>query len=115
MTASTGGTGNSPFTGLSASPLTPLRHDGVNESAFGGLVSRLVSSRVDSITALGSTGCAAYLDSSERRRVGELAVEHAGSVPVLVGISGLRTSQVLAHADAAAEAGAAGVLLAPMS
>ncbi|MFB6575143.1 UNVERIFIED_CONTAM: dihydrodipicolinate synthase family protein [Kocuria sp. CPCC 205295] len=115
MTASTGGTGNSPFTGLSAFPLTPLRDDAVDEYAFASIVSRLAASGVDSITALGSTGCAAYLTSAERERVGRLALEHAGSVPVIVGVSALRTSQLLAHADAAAEAGAAGVLLAPMS
>lgn len=105
----------SPFTGLSAFPLTPLRDDAVDESAFAGIVSRLAASGVDSITALGSTGCAAYLTSAERERVGRLALEHAGSVPVIVGVSALRTSQVLTHVDAAAEAGAVGVLLAPTS
>lgn len=105
----------SPFTGLSAFPLTPLRDDAVDEYAFASIVSRLAASGVDSITALGSTGCAPYLTSAERERVGRLALEHAGSVPVIVGVSALRTSQVLTHVDAAAEAGAVGVLLAPTS
>ena len=103
------------FTGLSAFPLTPLRHDELDEPAFIGLVERLVAAGVDSITALGSTGSYAYLDRDERARVARSAVAHAGDVPVFVGIGATRTSQVLAHAEAAQEAGAAALLLAPVS
>ncbi|MDY0913624.1 dihydrodipicolinate synthase family protein [Rathayibacter festucae] len=103
------------LTGLSAFPLTPLRDDTVDEAAFAVLVERLAAAGVDSIGALGSTGSAAYLDRGERRRVAALAVRHAGAVPVVVGISALRTSQVLALAEDAQEAGAAAVLLAPVS
>lgn len=103
------------FTGLSAFPLTPLRHDELDEPAFLGLVERMVAAGVDSITALGSTGSYAYLDRDERARVARAAVAHAGDVPVFVGIGATRTSQVLAHAEAAQEAGAAGLLLAPVS
>ena len=103
------------LTGLSAFPLTPLRDDAVDEPAFAALVERLAAAGVDSIGALGSTGSAAYLDREERRRVAALAVRHADAVPVVVGISALRTSQVLALAEDAQEAGAAAVLLAPVS
>ncbi|AZZ53517.1 dihydrodipicolinate synthase family protein [Rathayibacter festucae] len=102
------------LTGLSAFPLTPLRDDAVDGPAFAALVERLAAAGVDSIGALGSTGSAAYLDREERRRVAALAVRHAGQVP-LVRISALRTSQVLALAEDAQEAGAAAVLLAPVS
>lgn len=103
------------FTGLSVFPLTPLHDDHVDEWAFTCLVERLAASGVDSNTALGSTGSYAYLTPDERARVAKLAVEHAGSTPVFVGVGGLRTSHVLAHIDAAERAGAAGVLLAPMT
>lgn len=103
------------FTGLSAFPLTPLRNDRVDEPAYAGLVQRLVSAGVDSIGALGSTGSYAYLDRDERRRVAQLSVEHAGSVPVIVGIGALRTSHVQALAEDAQEAGAAAVLLPPVT
>jgi 4-hydroxy-tetrahydrodipicolinate synthase len=103
------------FTGLSAFPLTPLQDDTVDERAFVGLVERLASAGVDSITALGSTGSYAYLTADERSRVARLAVEHAGGTPVFVGVGALRTSQVLANIDSAQEAGAKGVLLAPMT
>lgn len=101
--------------GLSAFPLTPLVDDAVDERAFAGLVERLAGAGVDSITALGSTGSYAYLTAGERARVARLAVEHAGSTPVIVGVGALRTSHVLEHVAGAEEAGAKGVLLAPMT
>ncbi|MFF0902954.1 UNVERIFIED_CONTAM: dihydrodipicolinate synthase family protein [Kocuria sp. CPCC 205316] len=103
------------ITGLSAFPLTPLADDAVDEAAFTGLVRRLATAQVDSITALGSTGSYAYLSTEERSRVAHLAVEHAGGVPVFVGIGALRTSQVLTHLEHAQQAGASAVLLAPMT
>lgn len=103
------------YKGLSAFPLTPLHDDAVDEQAFIGLVERLSTAGVDSITALGSTGSYAYLSDAERARVARLAVEHAGETPVFVGIGALRTSQVLTNVDSAETAGAAGVLLAPIT
>ncbi|CAH0201273.1 4-hydroxy-tetrahydrodipicolinate synthase [Arthrobacter sp. Bi83] len=103
------------FTGLSAFPITPLAHDAVHEASFIRLVERLSEAKVDSITALGSTGSYAYLSSDERSRVAHLAVQHAGGTPVIVGIGALRTSQVLTHAENAERAGASALLLAPMT
>lgn len=103
------------FTGLSAFPLTPLTADVIDDHAFAALVRRLASAKVDSITALGSTGCYPYFSRAERAHVARLAVEHAGSTPVFVGVGALRTSHVLAHAQDAEQAGAAGLLLAPMT
>ena len=103
------------FTGLSAFPLTPLRADRVDEEACARLVTRLVEAGVDSIGALGSTGSAAYLDRDERRRVATVTVEHAQGIPVIVGIGALRTSLVQALAHDAQDAGAAAVVLAPVS
>ena len=103
------------ITGLSAFPLTPLHQDTLDEEAFTHLVDRLAAAKVDSITVLGSTGSYAYLDTIERSRVAKLAVEHAAGTPVFVGIGALRTSHVLTHATYAEKAGAAGLLLAPMT
>ena len=103
------------FTGLSAFPLTPLANDAVEERAFASIVERLARTGVDSITALGSTGSYAYLSLAERARVARLAVQHAGDTPVFVGVGALRTSQVLENVDMAEAAGAAGLLLAPVS
>lgn len=103
------------FTGLSAFPLTPLTETGVDERAFAGLVGRLAAAGVDSIGALGSTGSYAYLDRSERARVASLAVQCAEGVPVVVGVGAIGTRQVLRNVEDAQNAGAAGVLLAPMT
>ncbi len=102
------------FVGLSAFPLTPLSQDQVDESALIGLVNRLRCADVDSIAVLGSTGSYMYLNRAERARVAQLAVEHAGDVPVIVGVGTMRTSQVLEHIDDAVAAGAKGLLLAPV-
>ncbi|WP_229675688.1 dihydrodipicolinate synthase family protein [Hoyosella rhizosphaerae] len=115
MDASVGQLQNSMFTGLSAFPLTPLSNDEVDERAFSALVERLSAAGVDSITALGSTGSYAYLSVEERSRVARLAVKCAGETPVFIGVGALRTSQVLTNVANAEAAGAAGVLLAPMT
>ncbi len=103
------------FVGLSAFPLTPLNEQAVDEAAFTGLMQRLVAARVDSIGVLGSTGSYAYLTRAERARIAALAVQHAEGIPVLVGIGALRTDAVLELAQDAQRAGAAAVLLAPVS
>ena len=103
------------FRGLSAFPLTPMNENGTDETAFVQLVERLVEAGVDSICALGSTGSYAYLTLAERMRIAQLAINHAAGIPVMIGIGALRTRDVLALARHAQEAGAAGVLLAPVS
>ncbi|MCC3289845.1 dihydrodipicolinate synthase family protein [Arthrobacter sp. zg-Y1110] len=103
------------FTGLSAFPLTPVINDTVDLDLFAALVHRAVEAGVDSIGALGSTGSYAYLSREERRRVAAAAVQAAGAVPVIVGIGALRTTDVLRGAEDAQNAGAAGLLLAPVS
>lgn len=103
------------FSGLSAFPLTPLNEAGIDEATFVRLIERLAGAGVDSIGALGSTGSYAYLTRQERLRVAQLAVQHAGEIPVMVGIGALRTRDVLALAEDAQKVGVRGVLLAPMS
>lgn len=108
------------FSGLSAFPLTPFTHsaDGgeeVDERAFAALIERLADAGVDSIAALGSTGSYAYLSVAERARVAEVAVQHAGDTPVIVGVGALRTRDVLANIAHAESAGAAALQLAPLA
>ncbi|EKM3679259.1 MULTISPECIES: dihydrodipicolinate synthase family protein [Vibrio] len=103
------------FVGLSAFPLTPMYDDSVDEKAFIGLIQRLVNAEVDSIGVLGSTGNYAYLTREERKRVAQIAVQHAENIPVMVGISALNLRDVLLNAENAQAAGASAVLLAPMS
>ena len=110
-------TGHSAFTGLSAFPITPVSDSpaGFDEASFAALVTRAAAAGVDSICALGSTGAFAYLSSEERGAVARAAVQAAGTTPVMVGVSALRTRDVLRHVADAQQAGAAAVLLAPMT
>lgn len=103
------------FTGLCAFPITPLNEAGIDVAAFVTLINRLVNARVDSIGVLGSTGSYAYLSRRERQQLISVALEHAGHIPVMVGIGALRTRDVLLLAEDAQMAGAQGVLLPPMS
>ena len=104
------------FAGLSAFPLTPLDETGaIDEPAFERLVARLARAGVDSIGALGSTGSYAYLDRAARARAARLAVGAADGVPVMIGIGAVRTEHVIALAHDAQDAGAAAVMLAPVS
>lgn len=105
------------FTGVVAYPVTPFDSQGaVNCAELKLLVGRLAQSGVDTVTVLGSSGSFAYLDVNERLRVLEAAVEAAGDqLPVAVGISAVATRDVIAGARAAERAGAAGVVLSPVS
>lgn len=103
--------------GLSAFPITPTDEQGRPLAAdLRRLILRLARAEVDAICVLGSTGGYAYLDPDQRRAVLETALEAAGrKVPVLAGVGALRSDVSAALARHAADAGAAGLLLAPMS
>lgn len=103
------------FAGLSAFPLTPMDERGIDEAAFVGLVTRLAEAGVDSIGALGSTGNYAYLSREGRSRVARLAVAAADGIPVMVSVGSTRASHVLELVEDAQAAGAAALLLAPVS
>jgi len=79
------------------------------------LIENLVSVKVDSIGALGSTGSYAYLNREERRLAAQLAVAAAGHVPVIVGIGAVATRDVLLLAEDAQAAGVSALLLPPVS
>ncbi|MCK8784007.1 dihydrodipicolinate synthase family protein [Roseomonas sp. NAR14] len=110
-----------PFHGLSAFPITPADPKGrVDTEALSGLVERLAAAGVDSIGLLGSTGTYAYLARAERRRAIEAAARTLAGpsgrrTPLIVGIGALRTDDAEDLARDAAEAGADGLLLAPVS
>jgi 4-hydroxy-tetrahydrodipicolinate synthase len=105
------------FHGLSAFPITPADpHGHVDTDALVRLVQRLAAAEVDSIGLLGSTGTYAYLPRAERRRAVEAAAGClGGQVPLIVGVGALRTDDAQDLARDAEAAGAAGLLLAPVS
>jgi 4-hydroxy-tetrahydrodipicolinate synthase len=103
--------------GLSAFPPTPTDTEGtVQAEALARLIDRLATAGVDSIGLLGSTGGYAFLSREERRRAVEIAREAvAGCTPLIVGVGALRTDAAEALARDAQQAGADGLLLAPVS
>jgi 4-hydroxy-tetrahydrodipicolinate synthase len=105
------------FRGLSAFPITPADpHGNVDTDALARLVQRLAAAEVGSIGLLGSTGTYAYLTRAERRRAVEAAAGClGGQVPLIVGVGALRTDDAQDLVRDAEAAGAAGLLLAPVS
>lgn len=105
------------FRGLSAFPPTPTDAEGtVQAEALSRLIDRLATAAVDSIGLLGSTGGYAFLSREERRRAVEIAREAVdGRTPLIVGVGALRTDAAVALASDAKQAGADGLLLAPVS
>lgn len=103
--------------GLCAFPITPAMPDGtVIEADLRRIVGRLARADVDSIGLLGSTGNYAYLTPQTRRRALEIALDAVGGrVPVIVGVGALRTSDAVDLARHARDAGAQGLLLAPVT
>lgn len=105
------------FHGLSAFPLTPVDDEGtIDEALLRLFLERIAAAGADSIGFLGSTGGYAFLSPKQRRAAVRIAVDHVGGrVPVIVGVGALRTDMAVALARDARDAGADGLLLAPMS
>lgn len=104
------------FSGLSAFPITPMTPEGqVIASDLARLVRRIEDGGADSVGLLGSTGAYMFLSREERRRAVVAAVGSVASLPVIVGVGAMRTDEARALARDAAESGAAGLLLAPVS
>lgn len=108
---------NVPFKGIIAYPITPFNsQEKVDLPLFRQQVERLVSSGVQGIAPLGSTGVLPYLTHDEKEAVTEAALEQtAGRVPTLVGVSNLTTDKTIYHAQFAEKAGASAVMIIPMS
>ncbi|WP_158747297.1 dihydrodipicolinate synthase family protein [Acidisphaera sp. L21] len=105
------------FQGLSAFSLTPTDAAGrVQVDLLCAQLERITDAAVDSVGLLGSTGGYAYLSRAERLRAVKAAADCIGGrVPLMVGVGALTTAEAQALARDAEEAGADGLLLAPVS
>ncbi|KAB2740040.1 dihydrodipicolinate synthase family protein [Brucella anthropi] len=105
------------FKGLSAFPLTPNDTDGkLIEDTLCVFLERIHEAGADSIGLLGSTGGYAFLTREQRLHTINTAVRFIGGrTPIIVGVGALRTDEAQALARDAADAGADGLLLAPVS
>ncbi|PSL31250.1 dihydrodipicolinate synthase family protein [Dyadobacter jiangsuensis] len=103
--------------GIIAYPITPFdAEEKVDIHLFKKLTDRLVTSGSHAIAPLGSTGVLPYLNDQEKEAVVEATVEVvAGRVPIVAGVSNLTTERTIYHARFAETAGAAAVMIIPMS
>ncbi|WP_160715120.1 dihydrodipicolinate synthase family protein [Chitinophaga solisilvae] len=105
------------FEGIIAYPITPFdAAQQVNIPLFTSLTERLIQSGVHALAPLGSTGVLPYLNDGEKEAVITAALQQAaGRLPVLAGVSNLTTERTVYHAKFAEKAGAAAVMIIPMS
>ncbi|MDH7791487.1 dihydrodipicolinate synthase family protein [Ochrobactrum sp. AN78] len=105
------------FKGLSAFPLTPIDAAGnLMEETLCRFLERIHAAGADSIGLLGSTGGYAFLTREQRQHAVQTAVKCiGGKTPIIVGVGALRTDDAQALARDAENAGADGLLLAPVS
>ncbi|MBR4582209.1 MAG: 4-hydroxy-tetrahydrodipicolinate synthase [Bacteroidales bacterium] len=88
---------NSKFFGTGVALVTPFDINGnVDYVAFARLLSNVVDGGVDYVLVMGTTGETPCLSAEERRKVIDFAKrEIAGRVPIMVGMSGNNTSDLL--------------------
>ncbi len=106
-----------PFEGVIAYPITPFNdQDQVDLPLFRNLLERLVVSGAHGIAPLGSTGVLPYLSREEEEALTEATLQQVnGRLPVVVGVSHLTTADTIYHARFAEKAGAAAVMILPIS
>ncbi|NOY36679.1 MAG: 4-hydroxy-tetrahydrodipicolinate synthase [Chlorobi bacterium] len=85
------------FYGLGVAIVTPFRKDSsIDFKALGRLIEHQVTGGVNYIVALGTTGEAVTLSADEKEAVVRFITEQvAGCVPVIVGIGGNNTHQII--------------------
>jgi 4-hydroxy-tetrahydrodipicolinate synthase len=103
------------LSGVLPALISPLHRDGtVDEPAVARLAARMSAGGVSGLVALGSTGEAASLDESARRRIlSTVIAATAGRLPVICGVAQSHLAAAQREIQAAARLGAAGVLVTP--
>ncbi|MGB9434227.1 MAG: 4-hydroxy-tetrahydrodipicolinate synthase [Candidatus Acidiferrum sp.] len=100
------------FTGTGTALVTPFRRDGsLDESTLRALVKRQIAAGINFLVPCGTTGESPTLTEEERWRVVEITVELAkGKVPVLAGVGGYNTCEVIERARQVAKLDVSGIL-----
>jgi 4-hydroxy-tetrahydrodipicolinate synthase len=101
------------FRGTAPALVTPFtKSDEVDEQAFRRLIDWHIDGGVSGLVVLGTTGENPTVTQYERRRLVDLAIEHAdGRVPVIVGTGTNSTEDSVAFSVEASQAGANGLLV----
>ena len=103
--------------GVSIIAATPFRDDGgIDWASIDSLVEFYIGHGVDGITMLGMMGEAQKLGDSESEELTRYFLRRTRErVPVVVGVSNAGTNNLIKLGKAAMDAGAAGVMVAPLS
>ncbi len=99
------------FSGLWIPLVTPFREGKVDAKALRTLVRRLADAGIAGLVACGSTGEAAALDDQEQLDLLDMALDAAGKVPVVMGLSGYHLPQTCRWMETVCTRPIAGVLL----
>jgi len=93
---------------------TPFTPDGaLDEQSAASMTEAYAAAGATGLTILGIMGEAPKLDGEEAMRLVRIVLQHAGGLPVIVGVSAPGYAPMRALASRAMEAGAAGVMIAP--
>jgi 4-hydroxy-tetrahydrodipicolinate synthase len=85
------------FHGTGVAMVTPFDADGsIDHFGLKNIIDHIISGGVEYIVSLGTTGEAATLSSDEKKEIWEATAEHtAGRVPLIAGIGGNNTAEVI--------------------
>lgn len=85
------------FHGTGVAMVTPFNADGsIDHSGLKNIIDHIISGGVEYIVSLGTTGEAATLSSEEKNEIWEATAEHnSGRVPLIAGIGGNNTAEVV--------------------
>ncbi|HHY83142.1 MAG TPA: 4-hydroxy-tetrahydrodipicolinate synthase [Clostridiales bacterium] len=99
------------FTGSCVAMVTPFTEDGVNFDALDKAIDFQLDQGTDALLACGTTGEPATMTKEEKRDVIKFTVEKAkGRVPVIAGVGGNNTAEVVRASIEAEQLGADGLL-----
>ncbi len=100
------------FKGMATAMVTPMTPKGVDYEALERFIEFQISSGINALVAVGTTGESATLTPDERKAVIKFTIEKvAGRVPVIAGTGTNNTAHAIDYSVGAAEAGADALLV----
>ena len=100
------------FTGMATAMVTPMTPTGVDYEALGRFIDFQLSSGINALVAVGTTGESATLSPAERKEVIRFTIDRvAGRVPVIAGTGTNNTQHAMDYSISAARDGADALLV----
>lgn len=98
------------FRGSGTALVTPFKDGEVDWGSLEELINSQVNGGTKALIACGTTGEPSTLTWEERQRIVSFVVEHSGGLPVIAGVGGNNTREVVESAKVLADQGADGLL-----